>query len=84
MKKPYLIVEWNDCETEAKGWLVVHNFVKGYAGGGTRMHPTVTREEVERLAEAWPINITLLKVSPPEGVKQAFLTIIKPRMRMKC
>lgn len=33
MKKPYLIVEWNDCETEAKGWLVVHNFVKGYAGG---------------------------------------------------
>ncbi|MED0669694.1 Glu/Leu/Phe/Val dehydrogenase dimerization domain-containing protein [Aneurinibacillus aneurinilyticus] len=52
MKKPYLIVEWNDTETDAKGWMVVHNFVKGYAGGGTRMHPTVTREEVERLAEA--------------------------------
>ncbi|WP_088066600.1 Glu/Leu/Phe/Val family dehydrogenase [Gottfriedia luciferensis] len=52
MKKPYLVVEWNDSETDAKGWLVVHNFVKGYAGGGIRMHPTVTREEVERLAEA--------------------------------
>ncbi|MEH7610075.1 Glu/Leu/Phe/Val family dehydrogenase [Gottfriedia acidiceleris] len=52
MKKPYLVVEWNDSETDAQGWLVVHNFVKGYAGGGTRMHPTVTREEVERLAEA--------------------------------
>jgi len=27
--KPYLIVEWNDTETDAKGWMVVHNFVKG-------------------------------------------------------
>ncbi|WP_257350975.1 Glu/Leu/Phe/Val family dehydrogenase [Pseudalkalibacillus decolorationis] len=52
MLKPYLVVEWNDTETDAKGWLVVHNFVKGYVGGGTRMHPTVTREEVERLSEA--------------------------------
>lgn len=49
---PYLVVEWNDTETEAKGWLVVHNLVKGYAGGGIRMHPTVTEEEVKRLAEA--------------------------------
>lgn len=52
MSKPYLVVEWNDTETDAKGWLVVHNFVKGYTGGGIRMHPTVTKEEVERLAEA--------------------------------
>ncbi|MBM7714624.1 Glu/Leu/Phe/Val dehydrogenase dimerization domain-containing protein [Siminovitchia sp. FSL H7-0308] len=52
MLKPYLVVEWNDTETDAKGWLVVHNFVKGYTGGGTRMHPSVTKEEVERLAEA--------------------------------
>jgi glutamate dehydrogenase (NAD(P)+) len=52
MSKPYLIVEWNDTETDAQGWLVVHNFVKGYTGGGTRMHPTVTKEEVERLAHA--------------------------------
>ncbi len=50
MQKPYLVIEWNDTLTDAKGWLVVHNFVKGYTGGGTRMHPTVTREEVERLA----------------------------------
>lgn len=52
MSKPYLVVEWNDTETDAKGWMVVHNFVKGYTGGGTRMHPTVTKEEVERLAKA--------------------------------
>lgn len=50
MEKPYLVLEWNDTETEATGWVVVHNFVRGYASGGTRMHPTVTRQEVERLA----------------------------------
>ncbi|SDT38324.1 glutamate dehydrogenase (NAD(P)+) [Paenibacillaceae bacterium GAS479] len=49
--EPYLIVEWNDTETEAKGWLCVYNFVNHYAGGGTRMHPTVTKEEVVRLAK---------------------------------
>lgn len=49
--KPYLTVEWNDTETNAKGWMVVHNFVKGYTGGGIRMHPCVTLREVERLAK---------------------------------
>ncbi|AXF55639.1 Glu/Leu/Phe/Val family dehydrogenase [Salicibibacter kimchii] len=52
MLKPYLVVEWNDTETDAEGWLVIHNFVNGYTGGGTRMHPSVTKEEVVRLAEA--------------------------------
>lgn len=52
MLKPYLIVEWNDTETDAQGWLVVQNLKKGYSGGGTRMHPSVTKEEVIRLAEA--------------------------------
>lgn len=52
MSRPYLVVEWNDTETDAQGWLVVHNFMKGYTGGGTRMHPSVTKEEVIRLAEA--------------------------------
>ena len=50
--RPSLIVEWNDSKTDATGWLVMHNFVKGNTGGGTRMHPTVTKEEVMRLAEA--------------------------------
>lgn len=52
MTRPYLVVEWNDTETDAQGWLVVHNFINGYTGGGTRMHPSVTKEEVMRLAEA--------------------------------
>ena len=49
-KKPYATVEWNDHETGATGWLCAYNFVNHYCGGGTRMHPTVTKEEVERLA----------------------------------
>jgi len=50
--KPYLVVEWNDTETDATGWLCIYNFVSNYCGGGTRMHPTVTQEEVIRLAAA--------------------------------
>lgn len=49
--KPYLTIEWNDTQSDAKGWLVIYNFVRGYAGGGIRMHPSVTKEDVERLAE---------------------------------
>lgn len=60
MEKPYLVVEWNDTETSATGWLCVYNYVKGSSGGGTRMHPTVTREEVIRLARAmaWKYKAT--------------------------
>ena len=49
-KKHYVVVEWNDTESSAKGWLCAYNFVNHYCGGGTRMHPTVTKEEVIRLA----------------------------------
>lgn len=49
--KPYVTLEWNDTETDATGWLCAFNFVNHYCGGGTRMHPSVTKEEVERLAE---------------------------------
>ncbi|MFJ7855632.1 Glu/Leu/Phe/Val dehydrogenase [Peribacillus frigoritolerans] len=69
MLKPYIVVEWNDTETDAKGWLVVHNFVKGYTGGGTRMHPTVTREEVERLAEAMAYKYVACESETTGGCK---------------
>ncbi|UOQ91855.1 Glu/Leu/Phe/Val dehydrogenase [Halobacillus shinanisalinarum] len=69
MLKPYLVVEWNDTETDAKGWLVVHNFVKGYTGGGTRMHPSVTKEEVERLAEAMAYKYVACECGTTGGCK---------------
>ena len=49
--KPYIVLEWNDTESEAVGWLVIYNLVKGFAGGGTRMHPSVTEEMVIEMAE---------------------------------
>lgn len=49
--RPYLVIEWNDTQTDAVGWLCIYNYIKGYTGGGVRMHPSVTREEVIRLAE---------------------------------
>ncbi|KMY55266.1 amino acid dehydrogenase [Bacillus sp. FJAT-27231] len=69
MSKPYLVVEWNDTETDAQGWLVVHNFVKGYTGGGTRMHPSVTKEEVERLAEAMAYKYVACECGTTGGCK---------------
>lgn len=69
MKKPYLVVEWNDTKTDAKGWLVVYNYVKGSSGGGTRMHPTVTREEVIRLAHAMAYKYQAIDSSTMGGCK---------------
>lgn len=51
LMKPYVTLEWHDPQSEAKGWLCIFNLVKGYGGGGIRMHPTVTKEEVIRLAK---------------------------------
>ncbi len=69
MDKPYLVVEWNDTETSAVGWLVVYNYVKGSTGGGTRMHPTVTREEVIRLARAMAYKYQATESSTMGGCK---------------
>lgn len=48
--KPYLVIEWNDTETDAMGWLCCYNFVNNYCSGGLRIHHTVTKEEVIKLA----------------------------------
>jgi len=69
MDKPYLVVEWNDTETDAIGWLVIHNYVNRYTAGGTRMHPNVTREEVERLAKAMSYKYIASECIMPGGCK---------------
>jgi glutamate dehydrogenase (NAD(P)+) len=56
--KPYIVVDWNDTESEAKGWLCIHNLVEGYCGGGLRMHPNVSKHEVMRLAEGMALKYT--------------------------
>jgi hypothetical protein len=34
-KSPEIVFEWNDSETEAKGWVVINSLRGGAAGGGT-------------------------------------------------
>lgn len=50
-RDPYLVIEWSDRKTDARGWLVVDSIRDEFAAGGLRMNTTVTREEVERLAQ---------------------------------
>ena len=48
--EPRLRVIWTDPVTGRKGYAVIDRMVNGLAGGGTRMRPGVSLEEVERLA----------------------------------
>lgn len=50
-RDPYLVIEWSDRESEARGWLVVDSIADEKSAGGLRMSPTVNRVEVERLAQ---------------------------------
>ena len=34
-KRPEIVFEWKDSETEAEGWLVINTLRNGAAGGGT-------------------------------------------------
>jgi glutamate dehydrogenase (NAD(P)+) len=49
---PYLAATWADAETGAEGHLVIDTLVRGVAGGGLRMRPGCTRDEVAALARA--------------------------------
>ncbi|MFH0971755.1 MAG: Glu/Leu/Phe/Val dehydrogenase dimerization domain-containing protein [Candidatus Micrarchaeota archaeon] len=59
-KPPLKVIEWNDRFSDAKGWLVVNNKVNGAAGGGIRMHPDLTKDEVVRLAKSMCLKFKLL------------------------
>src|SRR3989344_4580198 len=48
---PELVVEVFDPALEMRAFLVVHNTARGVGKGGIRMTPTVTKEEVMRLAQ---------------------------------
>lgn len=62
---PQIVVEWSDGPTDAQGWLVINSLRGGAAGGGTRMHPHVTREEVTYLAKAMELKFSFS--GPPIG-----------------
>lgn len=56
---PEIIFEWNDPETSARGWVVINSLRNGAAGGGTRMRPGLTKEEVISLAKVMEIKFSV-------------------------
>ena len=58
-KKPEIVFEWHDSETEAKGWVVINSLRGGAAGGGTRMRKGLDKHEVESLAKTMEIKFTV-------------------------
>jgi len=64
-KKPEIVFEWNDSETEAVGWVVINSLRNGAAGGGTRMRKGLDQSEVESLSKIMEIKFSVS--GPPIG-----------------
>lgn len=58
-KTPEIVFEWQDAETEAKGWVVINSLRGGAAGGGTRMRVGLDKREVESLAKTMEVKFTV-------------------------
>jgi glutamate dehydrogenase/leucine dehydrogenase len=58
-KKPEIIFEWKDSESEAEGWIVINSLRNGAAGGGTRMRKGLDKREVESLAKTMEVKFTV-------------------------
>lgn len=64
-KKPEIVFEWNDSETDARGWIVINSLKNGAAGGGTRMRKGLTKDEVIALSKVMEIKFGIS--GPPIG-----------------
>ena len=64
-KRPEIVFEWKDAETEAEGWVVINSLRGGAAGGGTRMRAGLDKREVESLAKTMEVKFTV--AGPPIG-----------------
>ncbi|MCU0447603.1 MAG: amino acid dehydrogenase [Microscillaceae bacterium] len=64
-KRPEIVFEWKDPETEAEGWVVINSLRNGAAGGGTRMRVGLDKREVESLAKTMEVKFTVS--GPPIG-----------------
>lgn len=58
-KRPEIVFEWKDRETEAEGWVVINSLRGGAAGGGTRMRKGLDKREVESLAKTMEVKFTV-------------------------
>ena len=64
-KKPEVVFEWKDAETDAEGWIVINSLRGGAAAGGTRMRIGITKDEVLALAKTMEVKFTV--AGPPIG-----------------
>lgn len=64
-KRPEIVFEWKDPESEAEGWVVINSLRGGAAGGGTRMRKGLDKREVESLAKTMEVKFTVS--GPPIG-----------------
>ena len=58
-KKPEVVFEWSDSQTEAEGWVVINSLRGGAAGGGTRMREGLNKHEVVSLAKTMEVKFTV-------------------------
>ena len=58
-KRPEIVFESKDSETDAEGWVVINSLRGGAAGGGTRMRVGLDKREVESLAKTMEIKFTV-------------------------
>lgn len=58
-KKPEIVFEWHDSETDAEGWIVINSLRGGAAGGGTRMRKGLSQAEVISLAKVMEIKFSV-------------------------
>lgn len=56
---PEIVFEWNDRETDARGWVVINSLRGGAAGGGTRMRKGLDKHEVLSLAKTMEVKFTV-------------------------
>lgn len=95
-KKPEIVFEWSDPETEAEGWVVINSLRGGAAGGGTRMRKGLDKREVESLAKTMEVKFTVsgpaiggaksgINFDPndprKEGVLQRWFAAVKPLLK---
>ena len=64
-KTPEIIFQWQDSQTDAKGWVVINSLRAGAAGGGTRMRVGLDLHEVTSLAKTMEVKFTVS--GPPIG-----------------
>jgi len=58
-KRPEIVFEWKDPETDAEGWVVINSLRGGAAGGGTRIRVGLDKREVESLAKTMEVKFTV-------------------------